>query len=291
MASRLVKLLETGEIFVRSTRFAFHTLLSILKFGIYQKHPTCNDGLYQRDSLIMAKDEPARYMWVRNQLVADIEFGRLQPNESLPSERALSARFDVSRMTARHALVQLEKEGLAYKNGRRSRYVAEPIVDYDLSKSISFFASAASSDTELAITVLGLETVVATDEQCDRLNLPAGSQIHFHSRLCQLGSRPAFVEKEFVSATRFPNLWDHDIAQPMSRLFEREYNVRSVRDQIVLKQCHLSTEISKILKVEKPAIGILLEQTVYDDEDTPISFGVQYWRGDVARFSADIRYS
>ena len=74
-------------------------------------------------------------------------------------------------------------------------------------------------------------------------------------------------------------------------MFEREYNVRSVRDQIVLKQCHLSTEISKILKVEKPAIGILLEQTVYDDEDTPISFGVQYWRGDVARFSADIRYS
>lgn len=238
----------------------------------------------------MKKNEPALYMWVRNRLVADMECGKLKPNESLPSERTLSERFDVSRMTARHALVQLEKEGLAYTNGRRSRFVAEPVVSYDLSKSISFFASAADSKTELSITVLNLETVVASDAQCNRLNLPAGSQIHFHTRLCQLGSRPAFVEEEYVSAARFPNLWDHDIAQPMSRLFERVYQVRSVRDQIVIKQCQLSTEKSKILKLEVPAIGILLEQTVYDEGDTPISFGVQYWRGDVARFSADIRY-
>lgn len=238
----------------------------------------------------MAANRSALYTKVRDQIVADIESGKLKPNESLPSERVLSERFDVSRMTARHALIQLETEGLAYTRGTRSRYVAEPRVDYDLSKSISFFASAMDRRTALHISVLKCETTVASDEQRRRLGLAAGSDIHIHTRFCRLGSRPAFVEVEFVSAERFPDLWDHDIAQSMSLLFEREYGVSSVRDQIAIKQCRFSEEVSKILEVKGPPIGIVLEQTVYDRNDAPISFGCQYWRGDVANFSADIRY-
>ncbi len=237
----------------------------------------------------MSNSEPSLYLWVRDQLAEDIQKGVLRPNDSLPSERALSERFNVSRMTARQALIQLEKEGLAYTNGRRSRFVAEPKVNYDLSKTISFFASSADRMSELHISVLRRETLEASHLQCEQLNLPSGSKIHFYSRLCRLGTRPAFVEEEYVSADRFPDLWNHDIAQPVSLLFEQVYGIRSVRDQIVLKQSHFTTEISETLALAEPAIGILLEQSVFDEDDQPISFGCQYWRGDVARFSADIR--
>ena len=66
--------------------------------------------------------KPKLYVRVRNQLADDIANGVLKPNDSLPSERQLSERFEVSRMTARQALIQLEKEGLAYTNGTRSRF-------------------------------------------------------------------------------------------------------------------------------------------------------------------------
>jgi GntR family transcriptional regulator len=105
-----------------------------------------------------------------------------------------------------------------------------------------------------------------------------------------LGSRPSFIEEEYVSAARFPGLWEHDIAQPVLLLFERVYGVVPVRDRIVIRQSQFSPETSKILEIEEPAIGMVLEQTVFDEDDRPISFGCQYWRGDVARFSADIRY-
>ena len=261
-----------------------------LAFHQYIPAPYTGHWYIPKRFLTMATKRSALYMKVRDQIVADIESGKLKPNESLPSERVLSERFDVSRMTTRHALIQLEKEGFAFTRGTRSRYIAEPHVDYDLSKSISFFASAIDRRTALHISVLERETTVANDEQCRRLGLAAGSDIHVHTRFCRLGSRPAFLEIEFVSAERFPDLWDHDIAQSMSRLFEREYGVSSVRDQITIKQCRFSKEMAKILDVEDLPIGIMLEQTVYDNNDTPISFGSQYWRGDVAHFSADIRY-
>ena len=239
---------------------------------------------------LMKKSNLPLYMVVRNQLMEDIERGKLRPNDSLPSERALSERLEVSRMTARQALIQLEREGLAYTKGRRSRFVSEPKVNYDLTKTISFFASASDPKNELRISVLNRETVAATDEQCRNLDLPTGSDVHFYSRLCRLGSRPSFIEEEYVSAARFPGLWEHDIAQPVLLLFERVYGVVPVRDRIVIRQSHFSPETSKFLEIEDPAIGMILEQTVFDDDDCPISFGCQYWRGDVARFSADIRY-
>ena len=238
----------------------------------------------------MNKPEAKLYIRVRNQLAEDIENGVLKPNDSLPSERQLSERFEVSRMTARQALIQLEKEGLAYTNGTRSRFVAEPVMEYNLSKTISFFASSAHGNNDLRISVLEQKTVTASDEQCQQLDVPIGSEIHFYSRLCSLGDSPAFIEQEYVLAERFPELWKHDIAQPILSLFDREYGVRSVRDHVVITQRAFGDEIATHLGLEKNAIGLILEQTVFDEKDRPISFGYQFWRGDMARFSADLKY-
>jgi GntR family transcriptional regulator len=238
----------------------------------------------------MKQSESRRYIWLRDQLAESINSGVLKLNDSLPSERVLSEQFNVSRTTARQALIQLEKEGLARTVGRRNRFVSEPVVNYDLSKTISFFANSVSEKSELNITVINFQTITASDEQCKGLKLPASSDIHFYSRLCRVGSRPVFIEEECVSAALFPGLLTHDIAQPLSTLFERVYGIKSVRDQVTISQSQFSTEVSGFLELEDPAIGILLEQTVFDESDHPISFGCQYWCGDVARFSVDIRY-
>jgi DNA-binding GntR family transcriptional regulator len=86
------------------------------------------------------------------------------------------------------------------------------ICEQSLSKTISFFSSSAHGNNDLRITVLEKKTVVASDEQCRQLQITAGSEMHFYSRLCRLGDTPAFIEHEYVSAERLPNLWEHDIA-------------------------------------------------------------------------------
>ena len=55
-----------------------------------------------------------------------IEAGHLEPHVSILSERALSERYEVSRMTARHAVETLMLEGYVYRSPRRGTFVAEP---------------------------------------------------------------------------------------------------------------------------------------------------------------------
>ena len=132
--------------------------------------------------------------------------------------------------------------------------------------------------------------MVGDDELCRQLDIPMDSQVHSYSRLCCLGITPAFVERECVSAERFPNLWKHDIAQPILPLFDRIYGVRSVRDHVVITQREFSEDTTQQLALEPRTSGLVLAQTVFDDQDRPISFGHQYWRGDMARFSAELTY-
>ena len=47
-------------------------------------------------------------MYIKSELAEEIRQGALRSHDRLPSERALSERFGVSRATARQTLIQLE---------------------------------------------------------------------------------------------------------------------------------------------------------------------------------------
>ena len=54
------------------------------------------------------------YRQLKDTLEIQIRSGVYQRHERLPSERELSDRFGVSRMTARHALLALASDGAVY---------------------------------------------------------------------------------------------------------------------------------------------------------------------------------
>ena len=65
------------------------------------------------------------YMQLGDLLVAHIRKNQLKGGELLPSEKALTDRFQVSRMTTRLAIQRLEREGLVYKIQGKGTFVAQ----------------------------------------------------------------------------------------------------------------------------------------------------------------------
>ena len=72
------------------------------------------------------------YLWLAALLRDQIEAGHLDAHGPVPSERVLSERYEVSRMTARHALETLTLEGYLYRHPRRGTFVAEPRLRFSL---------------------------------------------------------------------------------------------------------------------------------------------------------------
>ena len=236
----------------------------------------------------MTPKKTPKYMQIRSELAEEILRGDLKSHDRLPSERTLSERFSVSRTTARQTLIQLEKDGLAYTKDRSNRFVAEPSVDYDLSTTISFFATGIDRKSEVQIEVQKFETVEADSDEADALNVLVGTRIHRYSRICRLGSKVAFVEEEVVSAEMFPDLQSRNLARPLVPFFEETYGVKAAHDRIAISMIGFPKDIAETLELTPPCAGLLLEQTILDDRNKPISAGRQYWRGDIAHFSLTI---
>lgn len=52
------------------------------------------------------------YKQLKKQILEEIKSGKLKHGDKLPSERELAEQFQISRMTARHTLSILEREGV-----------------------------------------------------------------------------------------------------------------------------------------------------------------------------------
>ena len=75
-------------------------------------------------------DTPA-YRRIQYALRKRIEDGELQPGDPVPSERELARNHEVSLMTARHALAELEHEGLVDRRRGAGTFVALPKIHFN----------------------------------------------------------------------------------------------------------------------------------------------------------------
>ncbi|MCA3930308.1 GntR family transcriptional regulator, partial [Burkholderia sp.] len=66
------------------------------------------------------------YVQIKDTLRARILDGTYAPHSRMPSEHELCAMFDVSRITVRQALGDLQKEGLLFKLHGKGTFVSKP---------------------------------------------------------------------------------------------------------------------------------------------------------------------
>jgi len=83
------------------------------------------------------RDSSPLYLQLARKLGLAIREGRFQADEALPSERVLSEAVDVSRVTARKAIDQLEEQGLIVRRRGSGNYIA-PRIEQPLSRLTSF---------------------------------------------------------------------------------------------------------------------------------------------------------
>src|ERR1700687_2713925 len=71
------------------------------------------------------------YQRIRSIIWKRIETGQLRPGDVVDSERELAKIHRVSLMTARHALVALEKEGMVERRPGAGTFVAPPKIHFN----------------------------------------------------------------------------------------------------------------------------------------------------------------
>jgi GntR family transcriptional regulator len=233
-----------------------------------------------------ATDDAPRFRLIFDALRSEITSGQLAEHAALPSERVVAETYAVSRMTARRALEALEAEGLAYREGRKGRFISPRRLTYDISQMVSFAADAKANGADLQIDLINAGSHEADAKLARDLSVQLGEHLHAYTRLFKIGGHAIFIETEYVIAARFPDLLRHDLRQSTTLLLSQHYDTRAHTGDVIIRMRGVSADEAKLLGLAANTAGIELEQVIRDTAGVPFCIGHQIWRGELAEFSA-----
>lgn len=209
-----------------------------------------------------------------------IESGALAPGARLAPERALADEFSITRVTVRQALLQMEAEGLIFREERRGWFVSPPRIQYDPTANTSFTKSITAQGRVAGTTVLSKQQIAATARDAEHLECAPGDPIYAISRLRTVDGRAVLVEQIHVKAKRCPGLLDFPLDQSMTDLMAKEYGIIEHRTQINMRPTTLAEFPAKALGVTIGTLSLYLSRTNLDQFSEVVEFDQEYWRHD-----------
>lgn len=238
---------------------------------------------------------------VADYLKERIGHGVIVAGSRVPAERVLAEQFDVSRVTVRRALKELEQQGLVEVIGgtrwvrRDAPAIVTARVDDDNAESIEEGATGLVSFSDLAAAngltatskVLRIATRPSTLDEADRLGIAPGAPIVELVRLRSLDGVPTLIDFSLIPEAPAPGLGDLDFetVSLYGTLAER-YGMHAVGAECVMEARGASAEIAVHLGLAGGDPVLEIVQTTFDESDRIIQWGRSVYRGDRYRFRA-----
>jgi GntR family transcriptional regulator len=232
---------------------------------------------------VSAAESAPRYAEIAEELRREI--ADLQPGARLPSETELCERFDVSRMTARHAVDQLVADHLVERRRGAGTFVSAPRMRRLLGSPLSFSETMRVRGYLATSQLIRRGPVSPTPEESEALQLAPGEGAYVLERLRLADDVPMAVERAVLPLELAAQLSDevttgslHDEFQRLGRHPQRAFAEVYAR--------RVPTRYRPLL--ELPASGIVLceRRTIYDQHGEPLECTVTSYASERYSFEA-----
>ena len=229
------------------------------------------------------------YVQIAESLLERIVSGELAPDDRLPSERELSKSLNVSRMTLRMALNELDNKGLLVRRPGDGTYVAKPKIERQADKLAPFTKSMRKRGYQTGAKIIAFERRLAEVSIASQLKIAVSSPVYHIQRLRLINQEPVMLEKFSVPVYRFPDLDTHDLeTRSFYEVAETEYGV-AVRQARQSLEAVSATEFEAKLLAIAPGAPLMLERRLaLDPDNQPVEYGHDLYRGDRFRFITEI---
>lgn len=209
------------------------------------------------------------YRKIQSAIQRKIESARLKPGDPVDSERELARLHGVSLMTARHALSELEKEGVVHRRRGAGTFVAPPKIHFN--KLMSFSEQMASRNLSAHSRVLHFGTAEGEHEVTAKLALPPGSRLHRIERL-RLGSdEPFAIETAYLATADFPGITRAQIERgSLFTLLEQSYSIQLSYADEEVDATAADARAAQLLRVAQGWPLLRIRQILYSTRARPV---------------------
>jgi GntR family transcriptional regulator len=227
---------------------------------------------------ILSADTPA-YKRIQTAIRERIQSGHLRLGDVVASERELARLHRVSLMTARHALVELEREGIVERRRGAGTFVCAPKVHFN--KLMSYTELMSSRGLVSRSRVLFADLVEGEEEVAARLTLPPSSQLLKIKRLRLVGEEPFALETCYLSAIEFSALTTPVLSRSsLFSILERDFGVELAYADEEIDVSVADAKLASLLQLRNAAPVMRIRQVIYSTKSKPILYVVGCYRSD-----------
>ncbi len=211
----------------------------------------------------------------------DRHIASLAVGDELPSERTLSERFGVARMTVRRALEHLERTGRIRRDHGRGTFVGPSRFAHNESLA-SFSRQMLSRGLRPSSTVLAQEVGRADQQVASDLGIPQNSRVVRLERLRRADGVPMAWEEVHLPADLVPGIENEDLATgSLWDLLENRYGLSPASAVQTIRAVVLDRVTAGFLTVEVGAPAFEISRVAFTDEGEAVERLRSLFRSDL----------
>lgn len=210
-----------------------------------------------------------KYTDIYNKIAEQIRQGQFGPGTKLASEHELMKQFDTSRETIRKALNQLAQNGFIQKIQGKGSIVLDAVkFDLPFSELLSFKESAEKMDKHSRTHVEELNLEIATDEICNKLQIPFGSVVWKVHRVREIDGERIILDKDYLNSSYVKHLSKEICENSIYHYIEQELDmvISFAKKEIVVEDPQ--EEDFRLLEMNGHTNVVVVRKYVYFDDTT-----------------------
>lgn len=229
-----------------------------------------------------------KYYQVKKAIVNKIDNEEFQVGSLIPSERELMALLDVSRITVRRAIEELEQEGYLYKVQGKGTYVKGDQNSQNLISITSCTQDVIRLGMKPSREVLHSDVVSADKKRQRRLSIAENDKVFFLSRVYYADDEPINYTRTYLPYKYFKGIEAHDFSkESLYEVMEKEYGVTLTQANRSVEAVIAYGEIAEYLHVQNGVPLLLFQCTTYGQiggKEVPVETFKCCYRSDRFKF-------
>lgn len=228
-------------------------------------------------------DSPV-YIQIHNQIKRDIEAGVWKVGNRIPSERALSAQFKVSRMTLRQALQTLVEEGILERRVGAGTYVARQKVQEVMSGTTSFTEIMRSQGKFPSSQTISYRMASPSLSEQERLHLQENDRVVRMERIRLADSVPISFEVTTIPASLVKDFSRAEVTDSFYATMEQKggYQIGAAKQTVTATLA--SENIADYLDLKRGDPILRLRQITYLSDGRPFEYVRTQYAGERFEF-------
>jgi GntR family transcriptional regulator len=272
-----------------------HSGLYIYRFGwpVTDNYSQCKERRLRFITLMthsLNKNTPVPlYFQLKQHLIQLIESGELKPGDNIQSERELSEKYDISRMTVRQALLELVNDGRLVREQGRGTFLAQPKINQGLFKLTSFSEDMISRGLKPGAYVVDVVVQPPSSSVREALKIRGSSSVIILTRVRLADDKPMALEVTHLSQRRFKGLELESFeGVSLYKLIESKFGITPASASQTIEVGMPTPREMNLLQVTSAMPVMLIKRVTYDQEGNPYEFVKSIYPGDRYKFHAEL---